>query len=429
MARVRMMASITAMALMLGGCMMPLAADAGYPPQAIGEFGAEAADYAWIDRADALWEAIGEAPPDFSLASGGGDPQWVWVTADGYWVITEPVGPDGVRGYYFEPGAMLPFLVRDTDWSYGFSGERLAVVYGGDGRLSTTAPAPVQRADAIELLRRGQMLRAEADGQGRRDAVRPEIWAGSAPLLWDNFATWDFGYAADPLWGSYRRSPGGRAERERWRLERERRRARAEAFRDWRERGFVGEPPPGLDRPGRLGRPGRPETGGRPIRPGRPDGNAAPPILSSPDPIRRPVRREDALRPDRIERAPAVRPTRPQSPPGAIGIRPDRDAGAGSGRRPPGTDRSLERPAIAPPPGGGVTGRGQPTRPLYTPERAGARPVTRPATPMVRPSQPAAIAPAPPRAAPPPPPRAAPPPPPPPRIMQRMEPAPQLSPE
>lgn len=420
MARLAMGVWIAPAAMLLTGCTFPDMEPQGYaPPPAVGEFGQDAADYAWIDRADALWDAIGQAPPDFTLASGDGDDQWVWVTADGYSVITEPVGRDGVRGYYFEPGATLPFLVRDVDTSYGFTGDRLAVVYGRDGRVSDAIPSPVERANAIGLLRRGAMLREAADGQGRRGRVQPELWAGSAPILWNSFATWDFGYAADPLWGSYRNSPRSRADRERWRFEREERRARAEAFREWRGRQFMGDPPP------ILARPGRPRPDGRPPRPG--DGAGAgspPPLYANPDPVRRPVRREDALRPDRPERAPIIRPARPVTQPGAAEAIQRQPRQELPGRRPaPVAGQPQSQQWNAPPPAT-ATGRAQPTRPLYSPDRAAGRATGRPTTPMVRPVAPSQSASPPP----PPPPRAAPPPPPPsppPRIME----APTLSPE
>ena len=92
------------------------------------------ADYQWIDAADALLDAIGDSPPDFTFAYDGAD-IWGWRTGTGHEIYGEPSG-GAIRYYYFEPGSREPFLVQDADFAFGYGpGGQLIVVYDADGRL------------------------------------------------------------------------------------------------------------------------------------------------------------------------------------------------------------------------------------------------------------------------------------------------------
>ena len=111
-------------ALALSACMMPY--DGGYapaPPPAYSDL--ESPDsYAFIDRADSMWEAIGDAPPDYAFAFEGAEP-WAWELQDGQRIVVEETG-DGIQSYYFSPGDAGPFLAVRPGMSFGFEGETVA---------------------------------------------------------------------------------------------------------------------------------------------------------------------------------------------------------------------------------------------------------------------------------------------------------------
>ena len=231
------------------GADRPVADQSYHLPVAPPVYGADA--YAWIDRANTLWDIIGDAPPDFGFVYGQVEP-WVWTTGEGYWVITEPLtdGDGGVRGYYFRPGSRQPFLARLPDRSFAFEDGRLVMVYDRDGRALTD---PISAEDADEaswLYLRGEQLR-DAARDAQRSPVDSDAWVDAQPYFSGSIEIWDDGLRYEPFWNEYRMRP----EIARWRrsieIERERRRQRADLFLRWRRGGYVGAPPPGMDWPGR----------------------------------------------------------------------------------------------------------------------------------------------------------------------------------
>ena len=96
------------------------------PPE--GASAVDDADYQWIDDADALLDAIGDSPPDFTFSYDRND-IWGWRTGAGHEIYAEPLGGGAIRYYYFEPGSREPFLVQDEDFAFGYRpGGRLVVV-------------------------------------------------------------------------------------------------------------------------------------------------------------------------------------------------------------------------------------------------------------------------------------------------------------
>lgn len=346
--------------------------------------------YAWIDRADRLWEIIGDSPPDFAFDYGDTE-LWAWTTGEGYWVITEPLDrDDAVNGYYYRPGSLDAFLVRTPDRSFGFQDGRLAVVYDRDGRR---VPGPTMAADAdaaARLYLRARQLR-EAAASAQRLAVDPDDWSYAAPLFLNFGAEWDTGLRYEPLWNEYRSRPSI----ERWwraiEIERQRRRQRAADYWRWRAGGYVGVPPVGIDRPGQHRRPGgkggwhRPGAGAPPARPGgRPGpgpgappshaggqpgsgGGKAPPAVDRKDPVPPPGSATDRRVPPGAH------------PPGWKG-RPGMDGMSDDGKVAP---RPVDRPGRPPRPTGADNGLGGPAPaplPLPAPKPGGApQPAPKPA--------------------------------------------------
>lgn len=230
-------------------------------------------DYRWIDRARALWDAVGDSPPDYGFAFDGGSPV-AWDMRDGYWVVVED-RPEGARSYFFAPGERGPFLIRETDRSFGYQDGHVAAVYDGGGTLQPRYIGARWLDEGEALYRRGRRL---------RDALLDRQWEPVDTGSWVNLnlffvgidERWDSGWRA-------RNDSFAYAEQQRWAEERARRAAMAAMFARWRSGGFQGPPPPGLGghwnprppRPGQppvVGQPGRPPVPPQPGdgRPGRP---------------------------------------------------------------------------------------------------------------------------------------------------------------
>ena len=95
-----------AVALVLSGCAYPYGAIPAEPGVYTDQVAAD--DYMWIDRAESLWQAIGDAPPDHAFDFQGAEP-WAWILEDGHTIIVED-GGEGLRTYYFSPGAAAPLI-------------------------------------------------------------------------------------------------------------------------------------------------------------------------------------------------------------------------------------------------------------------------------------------------------------------------------
>lgn len=407
--RAMRLAVIGGAALALSACMMEdYGGGYGYPapeyaPAPVPAYTAEDVldPYAYIDRADSLWEAIGDAPPDHSFAFEGAEP-WAWQTDAGYWIVVED-GRDGIRSYYFEPGERTPFLTVEPGHSFGFEGDRVAVVYGPDGGALPRAEGEAWLEDAVALFVRGRRMRAALD-RGQWEPVDTQAWIDTSPLLFTTMIdVWDTGPTRYPEWHRHRERTRASDWRHRIEAERLRRRDLSDAFRRWREGGFQGPPPGRWRRPGEA-RPDRPHRPGTPHRPGigTPPGPATPPGAGTPP-------RPGTGRPDRPRRPEWNRPGRPRPRPGAPAeapapgaVTPTPDAAAPPVATPPATGERPRRPGWSgwrPQPGTPGATPTQP-RPRWTPGWRGnsAPRMTPPApdgAPSARPERPRFTRPAP----------------------------------
>jgi len=397
-------------------------------------------DYGWIDRADALWDAIGSAPPDYSFAFDDGQSRgepWAWETSDGYWIVVEDT-PQGMRSYYFAPDAAGPFLAREAENSFGYDDDdgEVAMVYDAGGGALPRAQGAAYIDEGEALYDRGvRLLRVLR--QRNWEPVNTTAWVDLSFVLIGLQHQWDEGRNRHAGWRRHRELPRVIAEHRRWDSEQRRRADAAERFRRWRAGGFQGKPPgrpggwvQGPHRPsrpdGQVGRPGRwtPATGPQPLPtnlsgppqpPRRAPGSRIPPGKVTNTPVDNDVA-------DPVAVAPA--PARPDRSGGrAGGNRPWRDRGVGArpapvvpaapvvaapAAQPPAPTRPIFRPR---PTADGAPARGQgATRPAFTPRQrpappaAGAGAPQRPTTapPAQRPAAAPAPRPAAPRPAPPP---------------------------
>lgn len=343
-------------------------------------------DYAWIDRADALWDVIGDSPPDTAFTFEDVEP-WAWQTRDGHVIIVEEAA-EGMRSYYFEPGSDAPFLAVEPGASFAFEAGDLVMAYGADGTALSELEGTVRLDQALTLLDRAQRLkRAMRSGTG--ELVDSGAWAESSLYMGGFLDLWQQGFLAQPAWRAQRDSQAARNWRDRLNDERVRRRALGDGFRRWREGGFLGRPParwrrpdarpgqpprqgirPRPDRPA-AGRPDRPRGPGgvRPDRPRHPGAQvpALPPVITTPRPG---TGRPDMDRPDR--------PDRPRRP-------------GWNGTRPGGVVGTSPAPPVAAPPSGVV----RPPRPWGSP-RLGwnrPRPVPQPGAAPAQPTSPDGVRP------------------------------------
>ncbi len=265
---------LTGAALALPGAGAAMAAPGAGMGQSVPQ---SADDYQWIDQADALWDAIGDAPPDFAFAFEGQEP-WAWQTTDGYTIIVEDAGAGGIRSYYFAPGATGPFLAVEPGMSFAYVRGRLAMVYDADGEAAPRAEFGDYDDAAGNLHARAVRLREALAGRDYRP-VDTDAWIDASPYLLSFIQVWDSGRSRYPGWSRYHERSDAAAWRRRFDAEQRRRREAAERFRHWRQGGFQGPPPGRFHPPGRGPHaPGRPGAG-RPPQPGwgwsRPPGRKA----------------------------------------------------------------------------------------------------------------------------------------------------------
>jgi hypothetical protein len=125
----------------------------------------------------------------------------VWQSPDGYYRVAERL-PLGVRYFYYAPGASTPYLVQDPQYSYGYSGGRLAAVYGPDGRL---APYDVQARQA----RSAGLYLAWAAGlyaaarHAEHVAVSQARWDGERQAVYADQARWNQAQQRNAAWATY----------------------------------------------------------------------------------------------------------------------------------------------------------------------------------------------------------------------------------
>ena len=114
-------------------------------------------EYAYLDQAYYQSDAFEDAPPDYAFDYDGVRP-WVWRSANDALEFAEPLGRDGYRYYYYQPGAANPYLVRDNGYAYGYDRGQLAVIYDPSGRALSAAEMAGRRDYAGRYLARADTL-------------------------------------------------------------------------------------------------------------------------------------------------------------------------------------------------------------------------------------------------------------------------------
>src|SRR5205085_4369475 len=95
---------------------------------------------AWAERSYALDNAFYDTAPDYGFYYDDEEP-WVWQTDDRWAMYNDPYDygydwDDDGYYYYYQPGAVRPYFIRDANYGYGFDDVgRLVVIYDLLGRI------------------------------------------------------------------------------------------------------------------------------------------------------------------------------------------------------------------------------------------------------------------------------------------------------
>src|SRR5580698_3204369 len=173
----------------------PASAMPAAPPARIGRLANASDEYAYADRAYAMSQAFGDAPPDYTFDYGGGERPWVWRADNNSMRVAEPLPGGGERYFYYQPGAQTPYLVQDPDYSYGYDNGVLVVVYDRGGRTLPPDEA-ARRADvagrflarALAIYQASQAEQRQAVAEANWEARREAINAGRAQWASDQAA-------------------------------------------------------------------------------------------------------------------------------------------------------------------------------------------------------------------------------------------------
>jgi hypothetical protein len=156
--------------------------------------------YAYLNQAQAFSQSLADAPPDYTYDYAGERP-WVWQSPDGYYRVAERL-PMGVRYFYYAPGASTPYLVQDPQYSYGYSGDQLTVVYGPGGEvLPDDVEARQARAAGVYLAWAASLYAAARHEQ--HIAVAQERWDAERQAVYADQARWTAARQRNSDWTAY----------------------------------------------------------------------------------------------------------------------------------------------------------------------------------------------------------------------------------
>ncbi len=172
------------------------------PRARIGRLADAGERYAFADRADGMNSGFGDAPPDYAFDYGDGERPWVWRADDGSLRIAEPLPDGGYRYYYYDPGADMPYLVRDPDYSYGYDDGVLVVVYDRRGQVLTPDDLNLRADLAGRFLARARAI-YEASQRRQREAVAQAHWAARRNAIAAELAQWAAMQMAEQDWRAY----------------------------------------------------------------------------------------------------------------------------------------------------------------------------------------------------------------------------------
>jgi hypothetical protein len=204
----------------------------------------DSSSYALLALAAILGSVIGTSPPDYYFAYGSVRP-WVWITEDRYVRYAEPL-PTGYRYYYYAPDAARPFLVRDPLYTYGYSDDRLVVIYDSYGRvLNRDRALPLRRA-ASSYYDRGVTLYQNGLTSERYGVPAP-LWQQRSATVVADQQVWDRARNWNPGWRGVGQSLGEKAGKK-WERERVARTYAAKRFASWQDEGYrTPAPQPGRE--------------------------------------------------------------------------------------------------------------------------------------------------------------------------------------
>ena len=188
--------------------------------------------YQYIETADQVNDAFGDAPPDYSFNYGGEHP-WVWRTSSDAYRVVEPA-PDGERYYFYQPGAQEPYLVRDSSYSYAYSDGQLVNVYDSRGHALARAEAE-RRADwAARYYARARALRAAAV-QDHRDRIIAANWEQRQVRINRDRQDWARDQQQNTQWRDYHTRYGAE-QAKRLEAEKQHREQQAVDYHNWQVR-------------------------------------------------------------------------------------------------------------------------------------------------------------------------------------------------
>jgi len=159
--------------------------------------------YAYLNQAYDFSQSLADAPPDYGYDYQGEEP-WVWQSPDGDYRVAERLAL-GVRYFYYAHGASTPYFVQDPQYSYGYSGGRLTVVYGPDGKVLPYDIEARQAAAAGLYLAWAARLYAAA----RHDphvAVSAARWDRERQAVYADQARWTVAHQRNTDWTAYSRA-------------------------------------------------------------------------------------------------------------------------------------------------------------------------------------------------------------------------------
>jgi hypothetical protein len=237
--------------------------------------------YAFADRAYAMNAGFGDAPPDYTFDYGDGERPWVWRGDDDSMRVAEPLPDGGDRYYYYDAGADTPYLVRDSDYSYGYDNGVLVVIYDRQGRALPPDELD-RRADlAGRFLDRARAIHRTSLSQ-QRQAVAQANWVARRDAIAAERQQWADRQSADQDWRAYH-DAHAQQDQAHWAAERYRREAEAARFaqtvedrpraqQDWQAAQKAQAPAASPGQP-----PPQPHDGGLSAGPPKPQPALAPP--------------------------------------------------------------------------------------------------------------------------------------------------------
>jgi hypothetical protein len=205
----------------------PAATQLPPPPAPVSYAAPVGDDYAYLDQAYALRQAIADAPPDFTYDYDGQQPM-TWRADDGSECVAEQLPDGSLRYYFYQPGADEPYLVQDPDYSYGYSNGTLVVVYDADGNVVAGDAAQRQEDIAGRYLARAEAL-YQASVRDQHEAVAEANWERQRERVYQDQQRWVQAQDRDAAWRAYHQQQQDQ-EQAHWAQERYRRESEASRF-------------------------------------------------------------------------------------------------------------------------------------------------------------------------------------------------------